>query len=345
MKNFAFDNKNAFLTKDDLTGKYLIGSTLDEGYLIVAKTNTLLVDARYFAQSKENLKDAGVSVKLYKTIEDVKEFLLSLGTENLYLDFSKTTVKEFNQYKEFGFNLLDAEKILCEKRAVKTKSQIELIKKACDIAEKAYYSAIKNVKIGISETELKEKIEQKIIEFGGEGSSFDIIVAFNENGAVPHHKTGQTKLKENSSILVDMGAIYNGYMSDITRMAYFGKPSEKFLRVYKEVLKANERAIENIKCGIATDVADGFARESLKKANLDNYFTHSLGHGIGLEIHEYPLLSPRKQDILKENMVFTIEPGVYLDNEFGIRIEDTVLLTNSGVERLFNDDKNLIVIK
>lgn len=305
----------------------------------------MFVDARYFSQSKENLKDTDICVKLYKTLDDIKKFLLSIGTEKVYLDFSKTTVKEFNEYSGLGFSLLDAEKILCEKRAVKTEGEIALIKRACDIAKDAYYSAIKSVKVGISELELKAIIEQKIIEFGGEGSSFDIIVAFNENGAVPHHKTGKTKLKENSCILVDMGAVYNGYMSDITRMAYFGEPSEKFLSAYKEVLKANECAIENIKCGMTTDVADGIARESLKRANLDKYFTHSLGHGIGLEIHEYPLLSPRKQDILKENMVFTIEPGVYLDNEFGIRIEDTVLLTNSGVERLFGDDKNLIVIK
>lgn len=344
MKKLNFNNKDACLIKDELTGKYLTNLSLDEGYLIVADKMTFFVDARCFSQSKVNYEKIGIETRLLSDFNDIKEFLISLKTENLYIDFSRTTIKEYNFYKQLGFNIKDAEKDIILSRAIKRQEEIENIKKACKIAQNAYYSAIKSIEIGMTERELKSKIEQKILEFDGEGSSFDIIVAFGKNSAIPHHKTSDEKLKENMPILIDMGAIYNGYMSDITRIAYFGNPTEKFVKLYNEVLKANLLATENIKCGMKTNVADALARDSLKNAGLDKYFTHSLGHGIGLEIHEYPTLSFKKQDTLKENMIFSIEPGIYLEGEFGIRIEDTVLLTKNGIERLFSDSKELLIL-
>ncbi len=344
MKKLPFNNKNACLITDDLTGKYLTGLSLDEGYLIVADSLTLFVDARYYSQSKENFEKVNVNTKLFSSLNDVKNFLTEIGTENLYLDFSKTTVKNFNSYETFGFNILDAEDILSKSRSVKSQQEIDSIIKACEIAQNAYHHAIGCARVGISEIELKHLIEKSIIEFGGEGASFDIIVAFGKNGAVPHHKTGETKLTIDTPILVDMGAVYNGYKSDITRMAYFGTPTHKFLTCYKCVLTANEKAICEIECGMDTNLADRIARDSLKQEGLDKYFTHSLGHGIGLEIHEFPTLSLKRKDALLENMVFTIEPGVYIDGEFGIRIEDTVLLTKDGVKRLFTDSKELLIL-
>ena len=128
-------------------------------------------------------------------------------------------------------------------------------------------------------------------------------------------------------------------------MAFFGEPSKEFLDCYDAVLKANEQAIEKITCGVTTCDADGYARKVLSDLGLGEYFTHSLGHGVGLEIHEYPAVSPRTKEKLKNNVVFTIEPGVYIDGKFGIRIEDTVVLKNGKVKRLFTDDKNLILLK
>lgn len=344
MKKLPFTNKNACLITDELTGKYLTGLSLDEGYLILADEMTLLVDARYYSATKTAYQNTGVNVKLFTCFKDLKEFLQSLNVQTLYLDFSKITVKQFNEYKAFGFEIQDAEKYIIDARAVKSQTEIDNIVKACEIAEKAYHKAMKQVRLGMTEIELKQIIEQNIVNLGGQGASFETIVAFGKNGAVPHHKTCNDRLSENMPILVDMGAIFNGYMSDITRMAYFGTPTKKFLDCYSQVLLANQLAIEKIKLGTKTNQADAFARESLQKANLDKYFTHSLGHGIGIEVHEFPALSFRKEDELKENMVFTIEPGVYIDGEFGIRIEDTVLLTKSGVKRLFTDSKELLIL-
>ena len=141
-----------------------------------------------------------------------------------------------------------------------------------------------------------------------------------------------------------MGCTVNGYSSDITITAYFGKPSEKFIEYYQAVLDANVLAEQNISAKMTARQADAIARDFLKAKGLDEYFTHSLGHGIGLDVHEYPTLSPKKDDELEDGMVFSVEPGVYLDGEFGIRIEDTVLLQGGRVERLFTDDKNLKIL-
>ncbi len=345
MKKHSFSNKNACLITDEITGKYIMGTSLNEGYLILADENTCFVDARYFFGVKETLESLGINAKLYTSIEDLKTFLQSIGTEKLFIDFSKVTVKEYNEYKKFGFSICDCEDIIKNMRAVKEKSEIESTIKACEIAQNALNKGLEQVKLGITELELKDIIENYILEFGGESTSFETIVAFSKNSAVPHHKTGNTRLGNDMPILIDMGARYNGYASDITRTAFFGNPTEEFVSCYHAVLKANELAEQSIKVGTTTDVADGFARNYLKEKGLDEYFTHSLGHGIGLEIHEYPTLSFRKKDELKENTLFTIEPGVYLDGKFGIRIEDTVLLTKDGIKRLFTDSKELKIIK
>lgn len=345
MKKHNFSNKNACLITDEITGKYIMGASLNEGYLVLGDKVTCFVDARYYSGVKDDLNRLGVEVRLFSNIEDVKNFLLEIGTEKLFVDFSLVTVKEYNQYKEFGFEILDAENIIKEMRAIKTQEEIDLTIKACEIAQKALYKGLEKVKLGMTELELKDIIESYILEFGGEGPSFETIVAFSKNGAVPHHKTGQTKLENDMPILIDMGARYKGYSSDITRTVFFGNPDEEFITCYNAVLKANLIAENKIQCGTTTFVADSFARDYLKEQGLAEYFTHSLGHGIGLEIHEYPTLSFRRRDELKENMLFTIEPGVYLDGKFGIRIEDTVLLTKDGIKRLFTDSKELKIIK
>ena len=345
MKNYPFSNKNACLVLDDLTSQYFINSSLEEGYLVLADNKTCFIDARSYSGVKDSLISKNVDVKLLKDINDVNDFLTEIKTKNLYLDFSKTSVKSYNQFLAWGFNIQDSSDIINEMRAQKTSEEIDKTIIACEIAQKALYSALDSVKEGITELELKDIIEKKVIEFGAEGTSFETIVAFSKNSAVPHHKSNHTKLEKDMPILIDMGAKYKGYSSDITRTLFFGNPPKEFVNKYNAVLKANVIAEKSIKIGDTTLVADGYARDVLKEFGLEKYFTHSLGHGIGLEVHEYPTLSPKRKQELKENMLFTIEPGVYFEGEFGIRIEDTVLLTKNGIKRLFTDSKELVIIK
>ena len=346
MKNFKCDKNSAYLITDRLLRKYFTDCDIAEGYLIMTDREFVtFTDSRYFSAAKVELNNVGVKAILYNGLNDIKNYLVDNDIKTLKIDYTTTTVSEYFLYKDFGIEIKDCKNEIDNKRSVKSEEELSLIKKACEICQKAYHEGIKSVHEGMTEKELCENIESKIFEFGGEGMSFETIVAFGKNSAVPHHVTGDTKLKINQPILVDMGAIYKGYLSDMTRMAYLGKPTEKFMNCYNKVLTSATIAIEKITCGDRTDVADGYARNYLKDNDLDKLFTHSLGHGVGIEIHEHPFLSPRKSDELKNNMVFTIEPGIYIDGEFGIRIEDTVLLRNGKVERLFSDSKELIIIK
>lgn len=344
MKNFVVNKGVALLVTDRLTRKYFSGVDVAEGVIVIADKIVAFVDARYFYAAKETYGKFGVDCKLYTGLESLKAHLDSIGAKELLVDYRTTTVREYESYKSFGLEIKDGSLVIEKTRSVKTDKEISDIRSACKIIEKAYHTVIKQVKLGMSEVELKDLLEKCVFEFGGEDLSFETIVAFGKNSAVPHHETGETLLEENSVILIDAGCKVNGYCSDLTRTAFFGKPDKKFLDCYSAVLNANLVAEENIKDGVTFKQADGFAREYLKEQGLDKYFTHSLGHGLGLEIHEYPTLSPKGEGVLKENMAFTVEPGVYFDGEFGIRIEDTVILNGGKVERLFSDDKKLIIL-
>ncbi len=344
MRKIEIPAKSALVITDRLTRKYITGVDIAEGLLIVSDGLTTLTDARYFSAAKITLNNAGVDAVLYEGLITLKEFLSSKKIKTIFVDYSSTTVKQYNEYLSLKLAVKDCSALVSKSISVKTESELQKIKNACQIAQKAYHTAIKQVKVGMTELELKDKIEKFFVDYGADGVAFETIVAFGTNGAVPHHQTGGTQLKVNMPILVDMGCTVDGFCSDLTRTAFFGIPDEKFIKCYTAVLNANLVAEQNIKIGMTAKQADALARNYLKKCNLDKYFTHSLGHGLGLNVHEYPTLSKSFTHKLESGMVFTVEPGVYIDGEFGIRIEDSVLLTEQGIERLFDDDKQLMIL-
>lgn len=342
---FSGDKKQAYLISDALNRRYFSHLSVSEGLLLLTENKDFyFTDARYFSAFKEKCSGRVVP-KLFNSLEDVKKCLSEEKIEILYVDFDRTTLTEYESYKSFGLEIKDCSHDIRYIRSLKTKEEIEYIRKSCEILEKSFYEVLPYIKVGITEKEIASLLEKRYIENGAEGVSFDTIVAFNENSAVPHHETSDKILTDNSVILIDTGCKYNGYCSDYTRTLFIGNPSPKFKEVYNLVWGANELAEKLIKSGIDTKTADGFAREYLEKNGYGKFFTHSLGHGVGLEIHEAPTLSPRKQSLLVDNMAFTIEPGVYLENEFGVRIEDTVYLNNGKLERFFTDSKDLIILK
>ena len=343
MENIV-DSDSVLLVTDRVQRRYLSGIDIAEGYLIVGKAWAYFVDARYYGALKDKLSATRIEPLLFKDYSDIGEYLKGINPKKLLIDYSLTSVSDYKRLKKFGIKISDGKKIIDEKRAVKTPSEIELIKTACDIVQTAYYETLSHIKTGITELDVAEILGNKMKELGASGCSFETIVAFGKNTAVPHHETGSTVLKENEPILIDAGAIFGGYVSDFTRTVFYGVPDEKFITRYNAVFNANEIAEKDINAKCRTDVADGYAREYFKKLGLDEFFTHSLGHGVGCEIHEYPYLSPRKKDVLNVGSVFTIEPGLYFDGEYGIRIEDTVLLTAQGVQNLYTDSKELLIL-
>ena len=344
MKSLALKANQAYLFNDSVSIKYFTSYNLAEGYIVFTDKPVCFTDARYFYAAKQELSKSNIECLLLKSLEDIANYLKSISVNTIFVDYHKVSVSLYNNFLSFGFNVQDGHQSYYSLRSVKSEQEIADITKACEITQKAFYEAIQQIKVGITELELKEKIDSLCISYGAESSSFDTIVAFGANSAVPHHVTGKTKLTANSVILVDTGCVCNGYRSDLTRTVFFGEPTEHFVNCYNAVLQSNQIAIDNITEGMSCIKADSFARDFLAEHNLSQYFTHSLGHGIGLEVHEYPTLSPKCDDVLKNNMVFSIEPGVYFDGQFGIRIEDTVVLTKNGIKRLFTDDKKLVIL-
>ena len=334
----------AYLIKNPYMQKVFSGLDIDDGIIIYGDKKTFFIDARYFFEVKGDIESAGFNPVLYEGDKTLKDYLKQNKIKTLLVDFDSTTLTEYSGLKKLGVKIKDGSKNLKIARSVKTETEIDKITKSCAIVENALIYAQSFIKVGVTEKQIKTLLEDKVKALGGDGVSFDTIVAFGKNSAIPHHVSDDTKLSNDMVVLIDAGAKYKGYSSDITRTIFFGNPDKKFVDRYNAVLKANELAIENAKPKMSYKDIDDIARSFLKQNDLDKYFTHSLGHGVGVEIHEYPRLSPKGEGFAEENVVFTIEPGVYFENEYGIRIEDTVVIKNGKIKRLTLLGKELLTI-
>lgn len=229
-------------------------------------------------------------------------------------------------------------------RAVKSDEEIAIIKKATQISDKALLAVQKFIKQGVTEKEVRDELEHQMRLLGADGPAFDSIVAFGDHTAVPHAHCGDKKLEKGDFILIDFGAKVDSYCSDMTRTMSFGEPSSALKAIYSAVQFAQKYTLDGIKAGLTGKEVDSFAREYLRARGLGECFTHGCGHGLGLDIHEYPSLATNSEDLLKENMVITCEPGVYVKGLGGVRIEDTVIVKNDGVEILNSVTKELIIL-
>lgn len=255
--------------------------------------------------------------------------------------------------KKVGFDALDAsmylefKKALEEKAALKEKSnlifllrkvkdekELNLMRKAAELTSKGMRVAAETIRPGVREYEVAAEIEYAMRKLGSWGTAFDTIVASGVRSAYPHGGCIDREMRNGDLVVVDIGANYRNYRSDMTRTFVAGKSSAKQEKIYKVVREAQERGFESIKAGVKAADVDGVAREVIEKAGYAEYFVHSLGHGVGLEIHEPPRLSPESKDILKTRNVVTVEPGIYIVNFGGIRIEDTVLVHEDKAEKL-----------
>lgn len=344
-KRLNLCRQSAFLIENSVDRKFFVGYDFPDGFAFICERSAYFIDARYFFAVKDKISEMGFVPVLYNGIFSLKTYAESVGVKKLGVDFDKTTVSFYNLLKENFLEIFDCSEQLKAVRSVKTEEEIGFIKKACDIALCSYKKAVSRLKAGVTEREIKEAIESEFISLGAERPSFDTIVAFGANSAVPHHETSDTKLENNSTVLIDTGCVYKGYCSDLTRTLFFGTPDEKFIKAYRAVQKANESVERNFGSGAIISDLHNFAVSVLEEDKLGKFFTHSLGHGVGLEIHEAPTINAKNPSELKTGTVFTVEPGVYLDGEFGVRIEDTVVVTENGIKRLFDDSKDFVIIK
>jgi Xaa-Pro aminopeptidase len=229
-------------------------------------------------------------------------------------------------------------------RETKKEKEIECIKKAQQIAEEAFAHSLELIKPAVSEKDIALALDFYMLSHGAEAVSFDTIVVSGKNSSMPHGVPTDKKIENGDFVTMDFGAVYNGYHSDMTRTVAVGEPTEKQKEIYSVVLKAQKAALSVLKAGVPCSEADKAARDVIEAAGYKEFFGHGTGHGVGIEIHEAPTLSPRSKADLGEGNVVTIEPGIYIPNEFGVRIEDMALITKDGFVNLTSCEKELIIL-
>lgn len=337
---------DAVLVSSAYNRRYLSGFTGSSGYLIITKTaRYMLTDFRYIEQGKEQCIAYEI-IDYYKkglldTIEDIllKESISSIGFED-----SKLTVKEFEQLitKFESIKWIEMNNMIEEIRMIKDDSEIELIAHAASIGDAAFSHIIDYIKPGMTEIEVAIELEYYMKKNGASKLSFDSIVASGKRSSLPHAMPTNKVIEHGDFVTLDFGCIYKGYCSDMTRTIVIGEASDKQKEIYALVLKAQLNACNHIKAGIIGKVGDGYARDIIDKAGYRINFGHGLGHGLGLEVHEKPRLSLLSEDLIKENMIMSIEPGIYIPGFGGVRIEDLVLITKDGIRNFCTSPKELI---
>ncbi len=340
----ALTGAQAVFTTCGYQMRYIAGFEAENGAVLVDENGTrLFTDARYIEAAEKLFKGTDVTPELWnkRTAKDILA-----GYKTVAISFEETSHADYLELSSIGPELICADDAFKKAMSVKNVWELENIQKACEIAEDGFNALLPEIKEGMTEMEVAALLEYKMRSFGAEGLAFDTIVAFGPHAAVPHHQTGSAKLKFGDEILIDFGCRVNGYCSDITRTFLFGDDGkhEEFKKAYACVLQAHELAKERIVAGMTGREADAIAREHLKECGLGELFTHSLGHGLGLNVHEFPGVSPRGETTLENGMVFSDEPGVYKAGEYGIRIEDTVTLKDGKIKSFMGKTSRELVI-
>ncbi len=310
-----------------------LGEEKDAKILLFKNKKYLFTDKRYLEEVK-HLKNFKILENKYFLEILKKERVKELVFEDFSLSFS-----EYKKFKKVFGNLKPSSSPVLKLREIKNANEIRNIRKACKIGDITFNYLLKNIRKGVTEEELASMIEIFIL---GQNAkiSFKPIVAFGNNSAIPHHQNSKRRLRKEEIILLDFGVNYKGYCSDMTRTLFYGKRNKKFEDIYLTVLRAQKTATEKInkeylaaKGKLKASAVDKSAREFIVKKDFDS-IPHSLGHGIGIEVHEAPSISPTSKDLLKLGMVFSIEPGIYINGWGGIRIEDLFFLTAKGLKKL-----------
>ncbi|MCH4412686.1 M24 family metallopeptidase [Staphylococcus haemolyticus] len=290
----------------------------------------------------EEVKNSPFEGKIIGYLDTENPFEIDpLSFNKLLIESEHLTVKRQRELTQnFGVQHYgDIDQTIKELRNIKNESEIENIREAAKLADKCIEIGTEFLKVGVTEREVVNHIENEIKKFGVSEMSFDTMVLFGDHAASPHGTPGERKLVKDEYVLFDLGVIYNHYCSDMTRTVKFETPSEEAQTIYNIVLEAETNAIEAIRAGVPLQDIDKIARDIISDAGYGDYFPHRLGHGLGLEEHEYQDVSSTNSNLLEAGMVITIEPGIYVPNVAGVRIEDDILVTENGYEILTHYDK------
>jgi Xaa-Pro aminopeptidase len=339
--SIAAKGLDALLLSQPENRRYLSGFTGSSGWLLISGQNAILAtDFRYVEQAKRESPDFEI-VQTKGELPDWLPDLVSdlgwykLGFESNFISYEgHHRLSEAIKTKQVNLELIPTTGIVERLRSIKEPEELAFITKAIELTDTAFEQSKALIRPGITEKEAAWEIEKILRQEGSEEIPFEIIVASGPNSALPHARPTKKTIRSNEPVLIDMGARINGYCSDFTRTLFSGKADKTFREIYNIVLKAQATAMEGIESGMDASQADRLARSVIEQAGYGDAFGHGLGHGVGLAVHEFPMLGPRSSDSLADGMIFTIEPGIYLAGQGGVRMEDMVVLENGRAKAL-----------
>jgi Xaa-Pro aminopeptidase len=335
--------------------RYLCGFTGSAGLLVVTEAKSvLLTDGRYTAQARQEVKNARVIVPRNTALLAAaaqwlssKSAGLNRGPVRVGIDgehVSAAAEQKLRNTLPARFRLRLAAPLVEQARMVKDAEEIACIRRSAELGAGLFQTALSKIRPGVTETQVAAAMEFEARSAGAEGMSFETIIAAGPRSALPHGRASQSAIPANGFVVCDFGVILSGYCSDRTRTVYVGSPTTEARQAYAAVLEAQQAAVSAVVPGVKAREVDRAARKLLQLKGLDRHFTHSTGHGVGLEIHEAPRVGRGQEEVLRAGMVITIEPGIYLPGKFGVRIEDMVVVTEQGCEVLAPANKELITI-
>lgn len=337
----------ALLVTSPVNRRYVTGFTGTSGTVLVTATKIyLFTDFRYIEQATQQAPEVKVVEASQTPWTTIAQTLKELGLSRVGFEREHVTVEMYDALpKSDGIEWVGTTHLIGRKlRPFKTPEEILKIKRAAQLADEAFMHIVSLIKPGVTERELALELKWFMEKRDADGVAFDTIVASGERGALPHGVASNKKIRSGEFITFDFGALLDGYVSDITRTVAVGTVNPELLKIYDTVLRAQERALAGIRAGVHARDIDHLARSLIEEAGYGPRFGHSTGHGIGLEVHEWPTLSTRSEAILEEGMVVTVEPGIYVPQLGGVRIEDDVLVTKDGYEVLTHAPKTLLVV-
>lgn len=341
----------AVLITNEINVGYFSGFQHSEGAMLITQTSAVLfVDFRYI-EAAEKYAQCDVVCISKGFISKINEICTKEGINKIYIEASNLTLAKYDIYKkhfdEHKIELDISSKLdenISNARIIKTKDEFEKILKAQQIAEEAYLEVLNYIKPNVSERKIALEFEYLMKLKGAEKVSFDLITITGKKTSLPHGVPGDETICEGDFFTMDFGAVYEGYHSDTTRTVAVKNASDEMKEVYETVLRAQLTALDIVKPGVKCSDVDNAARDIIKQAGYGEYFGHATGHGVGLEIHENPTVSNRCESVLQSGMVITDEPGIYLPDKFGVRIEDMLFVTDEGCKNFVTLPKELIIV-
>lgn len=320
-------NADAFIFISEINRFWITKFQSSFGYLIcLPNSMDLYLDGRYFENARMHINIPNINIHLFKSVNSILEDLKNKNVKNILVEEEFFLLSEYNNMKLYFDKIIPyPTKIL---RIQKDIDEIANLKMASKIVCETMEWIQKEISIGMTEKEIASLVTYKMMQMGATKNSFDPIVASGINGSFPHHKPTDKKIEDNEFITIDMGCIYNGYCSDLTRTFPIGVPNPKLIEAYNVVLKANIEGIKNSVSNIRGDKLDKICRDIISQTKFSDFFVHSTGHGVGIEVHEFPNVSKLYSGLILNNSIITIEPGIYIPGLGGIRIEDMVLIND-----------------